>query len=484
MKTGIVSLLLLFSCQILYAQGNQGFEEFRSQMMKDFHTFRKGVLEDYTDFLNGIWKDYQLFKSGKPDSIPKPLQAPTVETIPDTSPVVLPDAPERPVKPDNPVVGKPVVDKPIFAKPLQPDVPIVSPVSKDIDIDYYGVSIKVPNRIFKTSGNGLSRNQIANYWKKLEENHWEQVSKILLEYKKKYNYNDFMYYLLVNEYVRMVEPDAEKRCVQKLFLMVYSGYDARIAYHNETLVLMLPFANQIYACTYILQNGIKYYLFPEEELAGKGMISTYEITTKQNDLRVLYTNVLDNPHLAVSAKSFNLSDGVLTISGTVNEFLMGLLFDLPQMNNELYALPILDESCRKPIVDSLRKQLEGKTKLEALQALMHFMHYAFEYATDQEQFGKEKPFFFEELLYYPECDCEDRSVFFAYLVRNVLDLECHLLDFPGHIAVAVAIDGAKGTYYMHNGKRFYITDPTYIGASVGDCMPDYRGVNPKILLLK
>lgn len=194
--------------------------------------------------------------------------------------------------------------------------------------------------------------------------------------------------------------------------------------------------------------------------------------------------MLDNPHVAVAHKEFYISDGRLTIFGDVNKNLIDLLEDLPQMSNVLYAYPILDNDCRTQIVTSLQKQLEGMSKVEALQALLHFMHYAFTYATDQVQFGKEKPFFFEELLYYPKCDCEDRSVFFAYLVKQVLGLDCHLVDYPGHIAVAVSIEGVTGTYYNYNGRKFYITDPTYIGASIGECMPDYVNTKPKLLILK
>lgn len=36
----------------------------------------------------------------------------------------------------------------------------------------------------------------------------------------------------------------------------------------------------------------------------------------------------------------------------------------------------------------------------------------------------------EELLYYPQCDCEDRAVFYAYLLRYVLNLDCHLVKYP------------------------------------------------------
>lgn len=489
MKQLFVLLFISFFSQSVIAQNAQSFEEFRANMMSGFHSFRKEVLEDYANFLDGIWKNYELFKSEEPDVVPKPEVVPKVEDIP-TSPKptdipVEPDSIEIPLKPKQPsldnISDDPVIEMVIPSEiPTKPETPMVD---INIKVNFYGLSIGLPTKRTTFKNGSLQQNQIAKYWRALEKDGWNQIVPILLEYKQQYNYSDFMYYLLVTKYVGEIESDMTKRCVIKLFLLVHSGYDARVAYHNDTLVLLLPFANQLYACTYIVQNGIKYYLFHENKLPANGSIYSYELPTKQNDLKLFYANLLDNPHVAIGNKEYHISDGRLTISGNVNKNLMDLLEDLPQMNNVLYAYPILDNDCRMQIVTSLKKQLDGKSKVEALQALLHFMHHAFKYATDQVQFGKEKPFFFEELLYYPKCDCEDRSVFFAYLVKQVLDLDCHLVDYPGHIAVAVSIEGVTGTYYIHEGRKFYIADPTYIGASIGECMPDYIHTKPNLLII-
>lgn len=471
------------------AQGNKDFEEFRANMMNEYHSFRKGVLDSYADFLDGIWKNYELFKSERPDVVPKPDIAPDVESVP-TSPMpnntpVEPDSIETPLKPQQPSLDK-ILDEPIIdmVTPSEvPTIPEVPMVDKILRLKFYGLSIDLPLKRTISKNGSIQRNHIAQYWRTLEKDRWEQIVPILLEYKRQFNYNDFVYYLLISKYANEIESDMTKRCVIKLFLLVHSGYDARVAYHNDTLVLLLPFANQLYACTYIIQNGIKYYLFHENQLSSNGSIYSYELPTKQNDLKLFYANLQDNPHVAIENKEYHITDGQLTISGHVNKNLIDLLEDLPQMGNVLYAYPILDSKCRMQIVTSLKNQLEGKSKVEALQSLLHFMHHAFSYATDQVQFGKEKPFFFEELLYYPKCDCEDRSVFFAYLVKQVIGLDCHLVDYPGHIAVAVSIEGVTGTYYIYEGRKFYIADPTYIGASIGECMPDYIHTKPNLLII-
>lgn len=68
--------------------------------------------------------------------------------------------------------------------------------------------------------------------------------------------------------------------------------------------------------------------------------------------------------------------------------------------------------------------LAGKYSLpEFVGILLHFVQTSFEYKTDDGQFGREKYFYPEEVVAYPFCDCEDRSVFFACLVRRLTGAE-------------------------------------------------------------
>lgn len=131
------------------------------------------------------------------------------------------------------------------------------------------------------------------------------------------------------------------------------------------------------------------------------------------------------------------------------------------------------------MIGDLRRQLSphiaGKPQDEAVNHLLHFVQNAFRYKTDQDQYGYEKWNFAEETLVSAYCDCDDRAIFFAQLVRNLLGLETVLVNYPGiHLAAAVRFtDGSLtgGTYVTVDGSRFYICDPTYINADAGMAMP-------------
>ena len=88
----------------------------------------------------------------------------------------------------------------------------------------------------------------------------------------------------------------------------------------------------------------------------------------------------------------------------------------------------------------------------------------------------------EEIFHYPFSDCEDRSVLFAFLVHELLNLEVVGVNYPGHMATAVCFNEAvDGDYLLHDGKNFVICDPTYINAPIGLSMPDYAD-KPAIII--
>ena len=114
---------------------------------------------------------------------------------------------------------------------------------------------------------------------------------------------------------------------------------------------------------------------------------------------------------------------------------------------------------------------------------MNFVQTAFQYQTDQEQFGYERPLFGDETFYYPYSDCEDRSILFSILVRELLGLDIVLLHYPHHLATAVNFGDEEvyGSYFSINGQKYVISDPTYINAPVGECMPQFQNSSAEIV---
>ncbi|MDE6495217.1 MAG: hypothetical protein K2L30_03165, partial [Duncaniella sp.] len=133
---------------------------------------------------------------------------------------------------------------------------------------------------------------------------------------------------------------------------------------------------------------------------------------------------------------------------------------------------------------SLRKCISKDDKLLAAEMILNWVQTGFVYEYDDKVWGHDRAFFAEETLYYPYCDCEDRSILFSRLIRDLLGLDVALIYYPGHLATAVCFDeNVKGDAMIINGRKFIVCDPTYIGAPVGAQMPNLEYDKAQAIIL-
>ena len=148
-----------------------------------------------------------------------------------------------------------------------------------------------------------------------------------------------------------------------------------------------------------------------------------------------------------------------------------------------YSKASMSDVLKESLYPGLRKAIEGKSELEAVDILLNFVQTGLSYATDGEQFGYERPLYPDETIFYPYCDCEDRSILFSCLVRELVGLDVVLLNYPGHLATAVHFnENVTGDYLTIDGRTYLICDPTFInGAPVGRCAKEFKAEKPKVV---
>lgn len=119
----------------------------------------------------------------------------------------------------------------------------------------------------------------------------------------------------------------------------------------------------------------------------------------------------------------------------------------------MYANTPLDEHVKTDLYPALKEKINGLSQLEAANKLLNWVQTAFVYEYDDKVWGDDRAFFAEETLYYPYCDCEDRSILFTRLIRDLLGLKTILVFYPGHLASAVCFtDNVTGDYISLNGN--------------------------------
>ena len=145
----------------------------------------------------------------------------------------------------------------------------------------------------------------------------------------------------------------------------------------------------------------------------------------------------------------------------------------------------MDPEVVKTLYPQIKEKIKGMSNLEAMERLLNWVQTGFVYKLDDVVWGYDRAFFGEESLFYPYCDCEDRSILLSHLVRELLGLDTVLIYYPGHLAMAVDLQEASdGDYVQLDGRRFVVCDPTYIGARVGKTMPKMDNSQAKLILLE
>lgn len=448
-------------------------------MLEGYNKFRQSILDDYDRFLDAAWGDYEQFRGQDRYQTPKPHTAPVAE-IPadDIKPVVTP----RPTVAPRPEPTKPVATKPV---PV-PQAPAKSVAPSDVfTFPYYDIEFKIADIAAPLGRRLTSSNDFADQWRALAKS---DVKQMIPEFKRiaaEHGLNDYLTYQLIRAYSdsRYASAHTTVRAAFQHFMLVNMGFDVRIALDDRgTPLLLIPFAQHVYGRPFLMLGDRKYYVFQPEntDLDSNARISTCKLPADADLGRPLDLR-LEGLKLPVKMKDFTLSYDGLELHGQVNENIFPLLYRYPQMAIGDYAESTVTPELRADLVAQLKSQLSGLSQREAIDKLLKFTQNAFEYATDGDFHGFEKPYFLEEILYYPKCDCEDRAMFYTYMLWNALGVENHLVAYPGHESASVCLDEPiKGTSYDYDNHRFYISDPTFIGASTGMCMPAYTSTQPEI----
>ena len=488
------------------ASDRSEFEKWMNQETKSYQEYRDKRDKEFTGFLKNQWKEMQTFQGLVRDETPKPVKMP-VAPIP--RPVVRPELPQaekKPVidkKPDKivdktPVVVKQPVRPIVKVPPIKPvpkpvkikPVPVVQlPKGKTIEVLFYGQKLKFTYdpKLRVRLALRINEKAMSSYWSALSKADYEPLLKQIDAQRKPLNLNDWGYALLINEIAKEINPRLNsEQAMFAWFMLTKAGYQARIAYDSRQVFLLLPSRQQLFAAPYFTFDKIRYYALGFDGKKQKpGRVFTYDGqypgATKRLDMSLNRTmNTARNEKS--KDLSFKFKNKVYKLRVGYDNQTIKFLKTYPQMDIGMYFDAKVNQSTGSPLLKQLKPLVDGKSEQEAVNLLLRFVQTSFKYKTDEVQFGIENYLFMEETLFYPYSDCEDRSIFFAWLVHNLLGLEVVGLDYPGHISAAVNFnEQIQGDAFRSNGKRYVITDPTYINANAGMTMPDYKNTKPNII---
>ncbi len=407
----------------------------------------------------------------------QPEKKPVVEVVeaePEAEPAPVVEAGRRPEPAAEPRL-------PVSSTPMSPLYRGESGRSK---IAYGGLAFYLNNSLNrKCSLNGLNENAIADAYEALCNSDYKPLLADCAQIRKDLRLNDWGVFTLVRQVADTYCGTANESIVMQQFLLNEMGYKARMARKatGDKMMLFVATDCAIYAHPYITLNGQNYYNLSGNNEQCQFYMCQKDSPKAKNSVGMQLKEAPLFPGTVVSS-THQAKGSAARVTVDVPKALMDFYKDYPQCDYSVYFNAPVNAAMENRILSSLAPLVQGRNEADAANILINFVQTAFQYQTDGQQFGYEKPFFVEELFYYPYSDCEDRAMLFSYLVRKLLGLDVVLLDYPEHIATAVRFNGnVSGDYLMVNGRKYIVCDPTYIGASIGMTMPMYKTVSAKVL---
>jgi len=400
---------------------------------------------------------------------------------------------EKQSKPIDAVVVPVVLTVPPQPKPVNPIVENKVSMATS-DFDFYGTPMKVRwGNAEKFKLNGTSKKDISDAFLELTDKGYTNLVHDCLELRKEYKLCDWAYY-------KMLQNIAEKACGkgtnEAIFLqgvlLNQSGYQIRFALEdNSKLHIMSRMDGFPYDRGYLTADGKLFFLmdgckaknltvcdaaYPGEQMMSLGVPELPELKKNLSDKRTVISRFVN-----VSADM------------QMNKNLMDFYTDYPTSYDgkdmmtrwAYYANTPVSPEIKDKVYPQLKQQIGNAPKLMAANMLLNWVQMGLTYAYDEKVWGYDRAFFAEESLFYPFCDCEDRSILFSHLIRDLLDLDVVLVYYPGHLYTAVCFnEDVTGDYIMVNGRKFTVADPTYYNANVGKTMSKMDNSKAKVILLK
>ena len=459
------------------------FKKYKTKKQQEYDAYRRSVNEKFAEAMKQKWT---ARKKNAAVPVPKSKEPPKPYVKNDdkrTTAVKLNYAK---------IVNAESYDDPEPITPVDLEIPeeeIPVNFEQDYKFLYHGTTCKA--HFFDSMHFSLpdvSEATVSEVWKKLSSDDFDLLLSDCFDLKDDLRLGDWGYIDMLRVMSEhFLGEESNEAVLLQMFVLSQSGYKVRLARSGDKLILLVPFRTDLYTYPYfILNDGKKYYIIDKEARSQSRTYQVYETSfprEKTASLKMPGTPRLGQARGA--GKLFQSRRYQDTFAEVVtNKNLIDFYNDYPVSGSWAdYVRASLSDEIKNTLYPALRAQIKGKTKLEAANILMNFVQTAFNYKTDQEQFGYERPLFGDETFYYPYSDCEDRSILFAILVRELLGLDVVLLHYPQHLATAVNFgnEDVYGSYFVIDGKKYVVSDPTYIGAPIGECMPQFQNSSAEIV---
>lgn len=460
------------------------YQDWLNSQNQDYMVYKKTMDEEFGDMLKKDWEAFQAMSSPSPYTKPKPITVPKV-----VKPLVVP--PKEILKSPKIKVEK-VIKKPL--PKIEKVVAQVKPkvIKNFISINFNFYSNKIALSYDKKSLFSLrkiDKSSISDIWETLSKSDYKKLLTQIEQKANELNLNDWAKYQLIHTLGNEIYKNKNSANLFTWFILVKMNYDTKVGYNKNKIYLLSTMQHNLYQVSFFTLNKKKYYILtPNGRVGNVGSIFTYAGDYPKAQEKLSFTinkEIKFYNNIITRDLSFKYNHKQYNINTQYSKDLVDFYKTFPQSDYKVYFGTQNSTPLSNSILTKLAPLVEGKSEIEAVNLLLRFVQTSFAYKTDQKQFDYEKVMFPEETIFYPYSDCEDRSILFSYLVKNLLKLDVVGVKYKDHLATAVAFSSQiSGSAFTYKNKKYTISDPTYINANAGMAMPQYKNSNFEVISLR
>lgn len=292
--------------------------------------------------------------------------------------------------------------------------------------------------------NGNSEEAIADGWKEFSNEAYNNLIIDCMKLRKERNLCDWSYLLMLRSMAdNYFGKGTNEAALLTAFIFSQSGYKIRMGMDGNKLTVLFASRHVLYNQAYFECDGEKFY--PLTSTSSRMKLCAAKFPKEQplslwvgKTPKVDFVGSLGRTLVAERYPE-------ISVQVSVNKNLLAFYESYPSSEVggnfmtrwAMYANTPMDESVKRGLYPALKEKVSGLSEKDAMERLLNWVQTAFVYEYDDKVWGHDRAFFAEETLYYPYCDCEDRSILLSRLVRDLLGLKCILIYYPGHLAMAV-----------------------------------------------
>lgn len=478
LKIGLTIAISIFAS----ASIANDYQDWLNSQHSQYHQYKKSMDEEFSDMLKKDWEAFQSMSTPSPYKKPKPLELPKM--------VKPPIIPEQEIK-KSPIISIKPIKKTTIIAPKK----IIKKVKEGnnfdlVNFDFYSNNISIQyDKKTKFYLQKISKNSISRFWDMMSKTNFTSLIKQINIENENLNLNDWAKYQFVHKLGISIFKDENSANLFTWFILVKMNYDTKVGYNKDKIYLMSTIQNSLFQVSFFTLNKKKYYILtPNGKMKKVGTLYTYagDYPKATNSLSFNIIKELKLfKNLETKSLKFTYNKLNYIINTQYSKDLIDFYKSFPQTDYNVYFNTKNSTPLSNSILVKLAPLVKGKSEIEAVNLLLRFVQTSFEYKTDQSQFNYEKVMFPEETVNYPYSDCEDRSILFSYLVKNLLKLDVVGVKYNDHLSTAVAFSSKiSGDSFYYKNTKYTIADATYVNANAGMSMPQYKNSDFKIIALQ